>query len=99
MPQSLFGFLCRGVSTAMNTLATSLRHRTPVRERRPQSPLNPVANARVEANRLPAGPLGAPKQPPLITLPATFDVGDADHVGWLLDTVERALAERTDLPS
>jgi len=36
---------------------------------------------------------------PVITLPDGFDPADADDVAWLLETMARALANRTRSPS
>src|SRR5438445_1370501 len=90
---ALFGFLCPGVSIAMDAFARNPRLRHLLYQPQAQPRPSVVANALVEPNWLSVGLQDAPKHPPVIALPATFDVRDAGHVAWLLDTIEHALAD------
>jgi hypothetical protein len=83
----------------MDTFGNNLRVRHLLCQPHAQSRPSAVANALVEPNWLSVGLQEAPKATPLIALPATFDAGDADHVKWLLDTIEHALADGTDRSS
>ena len=77
------------------TMRTRRQNRPALRVSRPTV----VAAARIEADRSFVGPQNAPQHPPVVALPATFDVKDADHVAWLLDTIQHALADGTDRSS
>ena len=83
----------------MDTFGSNLRIRHLLCQPQAQSRPSVVANALVEPDWLSVGLQEAPKAPPLIALPATFDAGDADDVKWLLDTIEHALGDGNDRPS